>query len=385
MPSARTSAAARVLAGFLVATAIATIAGPSAFAAPSPSNGAPASRPPSSSTAQRATFGIGPATLSQNDPRGYFSYQMGAGGSYRDRAAVVNYGSTALDLGVYAADLGNASTGALVVGLPDKPSKDAGSWVHLPQHIVRAHVPAATAKGPGLKLVPFDIQVPSDAPPGDHGAAIVAVLSTLGKNPKGENIRLNQRVAARMYIRVNGELAPALSVQDLQATYAGTLNPLGLGTATVTYVVRNTGNIRLAAKQAVSVSGLFGTKTRTVSPADIDLLFPGGSQRETVVVHGVRPTIWQNAHVTLTPQLFQDEAPTPVVQVTASAGFYAIPWTLIGLVLLVILLIAGFFFWRRQRRRRPPRGGRHSTRPGRPDSPQPAENTPVATTQGASK
>ena len=106
----------------------------------------------------------------------------------------------------------------------------------------------ATKAAVGRVVVPFRITVPANASPGDHGAAIVAVLSTLGKNPKGENVRLDQRVASRIYLRVNGPLHPGLRIEGLSVTYRHSLNPLHGGSATVRYTVHNVGNVRLAAQ-----------------------------------------------------------------------------------------------------------------------------------------
>jgi len=374
-------------------TALVAVAGSGfgvATAAPKPSPSGSSSSSSSSTGsagkatgAPRATFGIGPASLSAQNPRGYFSYQMGAGGTYRDRAIVVNYGNTPLRLGVYAADLGNSASGALVVGLPDDAGQhDAGAWVKLPKKLVTVDVAPASSRGPGTKIVPFTLQVPADASPGDHGGALVAVLSTLGRNPKGENVRLNQRVATRLYVRVNGPVSPRLEIDDLRATYRQNLNPIGGGSVTVHYVVRNSGNIRLAAQQVVTVTGMFGT-TKMVTGRKIDLLFPHGAQPVNVTIKGVFPTMWEKARVKVTPLLFADQKPVPVATAARSVSFVAVPWALLGCVVLLLALTIGFFLRRRRRRRtvRPqdPPGGRGKARGRhRPEPPTPPASTSPA-------
>ena len=136
-------------------------------------------------------------------------------------------------------------------------------------------MPAATKIAVGRVVLPFRITVPANAAPGDHGAAIVAVLSTIGKNPKGENVRLDQRVASRIYLRVNGPLHPGLRIEGLSVSYHRSLNPLHGGSATVRYTVHNVGNVRLAAKQAVSVTGMFGTKSKVVDAGRPAAAVPG--------------------------------------------------------------------------------------------------------------
>jgi hypothetical protein len=365
------SRSARFVTVLLAAMAVAATLMSSATAAPSASpSGSSSGASGSPNSQRRATFGIGPISLGKNDPRSYFSYEMGVGGIYIDKAAVLNYGTVPLNLSIFAADLGNGDNGAIAVGLQGQPQRDAGTWVALPAKNLVVQVPARTRVGPGEVLVPFRITVPRNATPGDHGAAIVAVLSTIGKNPKGQNVRLDQRVASRIYLRVKGPLHPALAIEDLTVRYHQSLNPLKGGSATVSYVVHNIGNIRLAAKQAVAVTGMFGTKSKVVTPGDVQLLFPEARQRITVKVSGVFPAIMEDSKVSVTPQLFQDQQPMPLPTATATKGFSAIPWVLIALLAAVLLLIAAIWWLRRRASRRPPRS-RHGQGPNRPSDPKP--------------
>jgi hypothetical protein len=167
-------------------------------------------------------------------------------------------------------------------------------------------------------------------------------------------------------------------IENLNVKYHGTANPIGRGHATVTYTVHNTGNVRLAASQLVSVSGLFGTKTKRISPANIQLLFPRSAQDVTVEVPDVLPTVWQKATVTVTPLLFQDQQPMPVPTDTKTKAFYAVPSTLLGsATLVVVLLLLGWYLRRRHHRRpTPPESSRHSGPDRDPDSPSDARPRP---------
>jgi hypothetical protein len=145
----------------------------------------------------------------------------------------------------------------------------------------------------------------------------------------------------------------------------------------VSYTVRNIGNVRLAASQLVEVSGLLGTKAKDVSPPNLVLLFPKASETVTVNVTGVRPTIWQQAHIIVTPLLFADQAPMPVPIAKADKSFNAVPWTLIGVVALVILLMVIWLLLRHRRQRPlPPGSGRHGPRRGPTGPPGPVTPSP---------
>lgn len=338
--------------------------------------GAPDGAAANNLNSSRATFGVGPLSLRQGDDRSYFSYQMGPGAVYSDKAVVVNYGVTSLKLTVFAADLGNSGDGGIAVGLQDDQPKDAGAWVQLGGRTLTASVPGRTAKGPGRVLVPFTIRVPRNAAPGDHGAAIVAQLSTLGKNPKGQNVRLDQRVASRIYLRVNGVLHPQLTIDDLKVSYGQSMNPIGGSVATVSYTVHNSGNVRLSAQQAVSVTGMFGTKSKVVTPAGVQLLFPGGSQQVQVRVPGVFPAIFQKSHVTVTPSLFQDQKPMAVPTAVASASFTAIPLMLLLCILAVIVLVVLILLLRKRMKGRPQAKHGRNGGPKKPTGPSSPTRTP---------
>jgi hypothetical protein len=309
----------------------------------------------------RATFGVAPATIGKTDVRPYFSFQIGAGGSYSDRVALVNFAAKPVDLIVFAADLANAGDGGLTVGLQAAKAIDAGGWVKLPIKAQTVHVPAGRSTGPGRVELPFTIQVPVNASPGDHGAAIVATLSTLGRNPQGQNVRLDQRVATRIYLRVSGAAAPRLAIENLRTTYHATANPFGAGRTTVSYTVHNTGNIKLGASQTVSVTGLFGTRAAAKAPADLGLLFPGASVSVTVEVSGVVPTGLQKAYVTAVPLVIADDSATiHATSATATISFFAAPWPQLATVVILIGLFGLALWYRHKRRRRPDGRGRHS-------------------------
>lgn len=325
-----------------------------------------AGRSPSTSgnLAGRATFGIGPVTLGKTGARSFFSYEMGVGGVYSDKAEILNYGIVSLQLSVFAADLGNAGDGGIAVGLQADTPHDAGAWVQLGGRVLTATVPPRTKLGPGRVLVPFTIRVPAGASPGDHGAAIVASLSTLGKNPQGQNVKLDQRLASRIYLRVNGPLHPGLSISGLTVAYHQSLNPIGGGAATVRYTVRNTGNVRLSAQQTVSVTGLFGLKSKLVAPPGVQLLFPGASQQVSVRVTGVLPSVLEKSHVTVTPKLLEDQQQMPVPTAAATAGFTAVPWMLLLCLAGLVLVLALAWLLRRRARLQP--SARHRGRAPQP-------------------
>jgi hypothetical protein len=311
--------------------------------------------PAHAASARLVTFGVQPATASGPDGRPYFSYGVTPGASVTDHAAVLNYSDVPLTLQVYATDALNTAAGGLTLLPAAQRPVDTGAWLSLGTHPVTVRVPARHSGRPGQVLVPFELAVPTKAAPGDHVGGIVVSLTTLSRNAQGAKVRLDQRIASRVYVRVAGALNPRLSVENVQATYRGTLDPVGRGSVVVTYTVRNTGNVKLAGHQRVDVSGLFADVSAGALP-DVGLLLPGGTETVTAVVPGVLPTLWMTATVTVTPLRAAAEADPALLQSSGSTHLAAVPWSALVLLLLLLLLLGdGIGAWLR-RRSRPPVG-----------------------------
>ncbi|MET9729552.1 DUF916 domain-containing protein [Streptomyces sp. NPDC006458] len=293
----------------------------------------------------RVTFGVQPSAARKPDARPNFSYGATPGARVQDHIAVINYSKRPVTLRVYAQDAFTTADGGFDLFAARHEPTDVGSWIDLRTN--RVKVPAR-----GRVIVPFTMTVPAKATPGDHTGGIVASLSAPGKDAKGNDVALDQRVGARIYLRVAGELSPRLSVENLRTEYHGSANPFGTGEATVTYTVRNTGNVRLAARQKVEVrDGLGGTATVARMPALPELL-PGDSVTYRTTATGVLPAFRDRATVTVDPQPVRGDIKHRILpRVTRTEAFTAVPWALLGLLLALALLTAALLI-RRSRRRR---------------------------------
>ena len=61
-----------------------------------------------------------------------------------------------------------------------------------------------------------------------------------------------QRIAVPIELRVTGKLRAGLQVESISTGFHNPLSPFGTGSATVSYTVHNTGNIRLTGSQTVT-------------------------------------------------------------------------------------------------------------------------------------
>ncbi len=296
----------------------------------------------------RVTFGVEPASVGAAEVRSNFSFAVTPGAIVNDNVAVVNYSAAPLALQLYSTDALETTAGGFgLLPAATRPT-GVGSWISLPSGSGTVEVPPETSTGPGSVIEPIVLHIPVTASPGDHAGGIVASLQTVGANRSGQRVILDQRVGTRVFVRVAGVLAPKLTVTDLNASYDGTVDPVGKGNAQVSYLLSNKGNVDLAVDQSVGVSGLVAD-SRSVKLPKIAVLLPGSSVSEHVVVPGLWPQVLLHATVTAQPLAVSGATPPGLVAATASTWLWAIPWTLI---VIVVLLLAGYWWYRRRRRRR---------------------------------
>jgi hypothetical protein len=144
-------------------------------------------------------------------------------------------------------------------------------------------------------------------------------------------------------------------VQSISTGFSDPLNPFGTGAATISYSVANTGNVRLAGAQTVTVTGSFGQKV-VLHPPQLPTILPGDSIRVTAVAAGFFPAGPMTAHVAVNSSYPPDSIPLTQAVPTAlgTASLFAFPWSLLVLLLLIVAigLGIGFYFrWRGRVRR----------------------------------
>jgi hypothetical protein len=141
------------------------------------------------------------------------------------------------------------------------------------------------------------------------------------------------------------------------------------GTTTFRYVVHNTGNTLLGGAQAVSVHGWFGSTTHAPPIPGIPLLLPGASYPVAVTVPGVYPELRMSAKVQIIPAGLQGDVNPGVQVVSASEGFWAVPWTVLAVIVAVIAVAAGWV-WRKRTAPRRALRQRRETKPGTETNPE---------------
>lgn len=347
------SATQRLCVSLVVAVLLALSAvlpGAAAASAASPIAGASPAVAEKPDTSKLQTFGIGPANVKGLDRRSAFIYVARPGEVIKDRFALVNYTTKPVKVKVYASDAFTTKEGAYDVLAAAKKSRDVGVWAGVKARTVTIPARKSLKGPPGQLVVPFTLRVPVKASPGDHAGGVIASVTSLPVGGQANAVVVDNRVGTRLYVRVRGPLDPRLEIQDLTASYQGTLNPIGRGTVRLSYRVKNTGNVALSAVQRVKVTGFLGTSAQAEPLADLSQVLPGGDVVVTAEIKNVIPTIRVKAVVELDPYSGPVDAKQFIPTVSASSGLWAIPWTLIA---LLIAMIAISYYLNRRRRAAP--------------------------------
>lgn len=248
--------------------------------------------------------------------RPYFYLSADPGQTITDKVVVANKTAKPLTFRLYAADAYNTERdGGFAVRTEKERMRGVGAWGKPGRS--RITVPAHKSV-----TVPFTLRVPEGAEPGDHPGALVALDERVDAGDGSLAVGVRRAVAARVYLRVNGPAVPAISVEGVRVSHHQPLVPgLGDSTATVSYTLRNTGNVTLNPRVELRAQGLFG---RTLLSRDLagvpSELLPGQRVRLSEPWRGAPQLDWGD--VTLT-------ASAKDTRESAGASFFALPWLVV--------------------------------------------------------
>lgn len=291
------------------------------------------------------TWSVQPANEDGADGRASWDFALEPGESVEDYALITNFGEEALTFDVYSHDAVNTPDGAFTLQPADAESVEVGAWIGLDEQV--------TVEPGDSSVVPFTIAVPEDAVPGDHAGGIVASITSEATDDEGQQVLVDNRVGSRIYLRVAGELDPVLAVEVVDAEYVrSSWLPFTSGEVTVTYLVRNAGNVRLAGEQEATVHGLFGMGEQTVTLDELREVLPGQAITSSAVADGVAPL------VRVTGEVFVDPVPPeatgaeviPPVRASAATTMWVVPWP--ELIIIAMLAVGVWWTWRRRRQRK---------------------------------
>lgn len=264
----------------------------------------------------------------QGDGRANYAYTVEPGDRIADAVVVTNRSAAPLQLTVYGTDAFTTPSGHIDLLTADEPATGLGTWLSFKQRGLDLE-PGESAE------VPFTLRVPADAAPGDHSGGVVTALT---QRVGDSALTVDRRLALRMHVRVAGALAPGLSITGLVVTTDASSNPFGTVTSTVRYRLTNTGTARLVPTETVTVTGpggAAGPGGTTTSSAELAEILPGSTVDRVVEVSGVRPLVRAEATVRV-DGLVVGIGGGGVTSAHDAASGWAVPWALLGLVVLAV-------------------------------------------------
>jgi len=290
--------------------------------------------PVGSAQAAPSTDGVAvnPATNGGPDKsRTRFDYQLNPSQPAEDSIYVYNTGTTDQEVTLYARDAFAGPKGDFLIQDFKSEPTDVGSWVTF---VNKKSTYVVTLKPHGYVTIPFSVNTPANATPGDHVGAIVASATT-----KGTSLNIVRRVAVRLYARLAGQVSPRLQLSNLTVTNsASALNPFD-SSVVVSYDLENTGNVDLSADLTVQPTGIFGINTADQVVTRITNLLPGSKRHLTQTIKGLTQTGVSAVAVTYTGILASSYATSTQPRGRIDSSSFALPtaWLLWLVVLLIII------------------------------------------------
>lgn len=315
----------------IVAALIVMAVGCAVLRGPAPVGAAPAE--------EVRSWTVTPASEGGVVTRSEFSYQADPGASIDDAVTVYNLGTSQLTFRVYAADASTTDDGAFTVAAGDVEPEGVGSWVTLEQELVT--IPAGQQV-----TIPFTVDIPAGATPGDHAAGLVASVYESRTPDPTQPVEVEFRTGTRMYIRVTGEARSSLTIGSVRVSYDAGRDLFG-GVADVTFRLLNQGTTRLSGSVTVSVRGPLGFGAKKVTLPDVAEILPGGQISVTARIEGVPAAGLLTATVNVSPASVDGVVDAPAS--SASASTLAVPWPFVLVVVLLSLAIYGSRLLRRRR------------------------------------
>lgn len=297
--------------------------------------------PSTAATTDRVTWAVQPAVADGQQQRVSFRYELDPGATIEDSVTVTNFTAQPVAFRLYASDGVITKDGQFdLLAAATKP-KDVGSWITLSQTSIT--VPASSSAS-----VPFTVKVPANATPGDHPGGVVAALTRTGSDGNAQ-VSVENRVGARVHLRVAGELNPVLKASNVQVDYSGTWNPFQPGSAEITYTLENTGNVRLGSDQTTQVRGLFGIPLTSKAAPTVKELLPGSELTITEKVSGVWPLFRLRGVIDGAPFAVGTDVVDKAMKVEPGQGSgWAMPWSQLLLILVVVGGGYSLVIWRRR-------------------------------------
>ena len=292
--------------------------------------------PSPATAASNGLWSVFPTTHAGQAPRPFVEPKLIPGKVYADSVTVANYTSAPLDFHIYASDAVNTPGGGLSLRPRTAVQQDIGAWIHLPYSTLSVPPHGATE-------VPFTIDPPQQAAPGDHVGGIVAE-NIQGTTSKSGSVPVTviQAVGVRVYGRVVGPAHPGLTLSQLslsvrQSAATELISSVGIRVA---FRVHNSGNTVLSPIATVLLTTPVGTAAR--KSFVVNEILPDSTLAYSLGFSGLNTYGHLRVQVSVNGQGANARGVSTV---------WTIPWALFVLGVLAIASVVWIVVRRRRKRR----------------------------------
>jgi hypothetical protein len=324
------------------------------------------------------SFGIRPTKAYVDNPElsGYFIHSLTPGAVLADEALVMNSGDVPVNLKLYATAGVTAINGGTAFANESEEGNGVASWL--------SPSLSEIALEPGEeRVVPFTINVPADASPGEHVAGLVVEAVSGGEAPasSGDNTQFAVTVVRRAGVAVVIDV-PGPHVAGLEITGIRLMGQDDNQGATFAVSVRNTGNVFVRGEGSLVIKDQKGTELASI-PIKMDTVLAGDStyfqvthpvrladgsyllsaileydDGKTAVLEGAEVTVKngqpESPEESESPQAGLAPAITTLTSTEEEGGFPIGRYVACGAALLALVVTGvAVILWRRTRARRP--------------------------------
>lgn len=203
----------------------------------------------------------------------------------------------------------------------------AASWIGV--------TPSRFTVKPGQRqVIDYFIQIPKDAKPGGHYAAAIYTAETKGEQQTGSAV--TAQIGTLFYLTVKGPVTENASVTKFFTNSFQEYGPFKILTQ-----IKNMGDLHIAPKGTITVSGLFYNKNQDLPTHNI---FPE-TLRDFENTVGKNLMIGRYKAVLLASYGVNNNLP-----LTATLYFWVFPWRLAIIIILVIVaIILGWMYWKKRK------------------------------------
>lgn len=221
--------------------------------------------------ASAASGGVGgrPANPDPDNPRtqSIFIYTINPGGSKNDQIYLSNGGDADETVELYAVDGTVSNTGAFTCKQQVEGRTDIGKMVTLAKNEV-------TIPANGNLLVDFTVTLPKTIDVGEHDGCIV-IQKKEDKGQQSGSIQVHTRTAVRVVVLVPGDIKREVSMTDFSAASSYKKGDTTLIGPSVSFGLKNTGNVSADVLVNVHIRDMFGNEMRLPGSSGDTVFFSG--------------------------------------------------------------------------------------------------------------